>query len=332
MIAGTREGEKIVSEWVHHHAEINGINMHYVEQGEGPLVVLCHGFPHIWLSWHRQIKALAAAGYRVVAPDMRGMGQTEAPADHHAYDVPHTVGDLTGLLDHLGADQAVFAGLDFGIFAIYDMAHAAPERVRAIIALQNPHWPDRPDISPLDEAAEWAKEHFVHIHYFREPGPADRDLAAAPRRFLKGTLYALSGEFDYFETWKHPPDATYLDTLPEGPPLPWPWLAEWEMDWYVSEYSRSGFTGGLNWYRAMDLRWAQRKPWRGKKTTQPFFFIGTEQDVDLEAWHGDDPLGAIPDHHADVREIVMLKHAGHLVQLERSDEVSAQMVRFLEML
>lgn len=318
-----------MSDWVHHHVRINDIRVHYVEAGEGPLVVLCHGFPHLWLSWRHQMKALVRAGYRVVAPDMRGMGQTDAPADFHVYDVPHTVGDLTGLLDHLGAKDAVFAGLDFGIFAIYDLAHAAPERVRAIIALENPHWPDRPDISPLDEAAEWAKEHFVHIHYFREPGVADRDLDAEPGRFLKGVLYALSGDFDYFETWKYPPDATYIETLPDPPALPWAWLEEWEYDWYVSEYSRSGFTGGLNWYRAMDLRWAQRRPWRGVKTTQPFFFIGSEHDVDLEAWHGDDPLGQIPAYHADVRRMEMLKGAGHLIQLERAPEVSRLMVEFL---
>lgn len=319
-----------MSKWVHRHARINGLNMHYVEQGEGPLVILCHGFPHLWLSWRHQIKALAEAGYRVVAPDMRGMGQTDAPADFHVYDVPHTTGDLVGLLDHLGEDQAVFAGLDFGVFAIYDLAHAHPDRVRAIIALENPHWPDRPDISPLDEAAEWAKNHFVHIHYFREPGIADKDLAEQPRRFITGVLYALSGDFHYLDTWKNPPGTTYIDALPETPPLPWPWLKEWELDWYVSEYSRSGFTGGLNWYRAMDLRWEQRKPWRGKKTSQPFFFIGSEHDVDLQAWHGEDPLGEISQHHADVRRVEMLSDAGHLVQLERADDVSALMVEFLK--
>lgn len=319
-----------MSKWVHRRARINGINMHYVEQGEGPLVILCHGFPHIWLSWRHQIKALAEAGYRVVAPDLRGMGQTDAPEDFHAYDIPHTTGDLVGLLDHLGEDKAVFAGLDFGVFAIYDLAHAHPDRVRAIIGLNNPHWPDRPDISPLDEAAEWAKEHFVHIHYFREPGIADKDLAEQPRKFLQGVLYSLSGEFDYFETWKNPPGTTYIDALPETPPLPWKWLEEWELDWYVSEYSRSGFTGGLNWYRAMDLRWEQRGPWRGKKTTQPFFFIGSEHDVDLEAWHGEDPLGEIKTHHGDVRRVEMLPHAGHLVQLERHEDISRLMIEFLK--
>lgn len=321
-----------MAEWMHRRARINGIDMHYVEQGTGPLIVLCHGFPHLWLSWRHQIPALAAAGWRVVAPDMRGMGQTEAPTDPRAYDVPHTVGDLLGLLDHLGEREAVFAGLDFGVFAIYDLAYSAPERVRAIIALENPSWPDRPEIAPLAEAAEWARNHFVHIEYFREPGPADAALDAAPREFLRKVFYALSGDYHYLDVWKHPPGTAYLDALPETPPLPWAWLQDWELEWYVSEYSRSGFTGGLNWYRAMDLRWAQRQAWRGLSSSRPFFFIGSENDVDLEAWHGADPIGAIGQQYTDVRRIEMLPHAGHMIQLERAADVSRLMVEFVRSL
>ncbi len=318
-----------MADWTHHHAPINGIGMHWVEQGEGPLIILCHGFPHLWLSWRRQIPLLAAAGWRVVAPDMRGMGQTEAPADHHAYDVPHIVGDLVGLLDHLGEQEAVFAGLDFGVFAIYDLAYTHPDRVRAIIALENPSYPDTPEQAPLAQAAEWAKDHFVHIEYFRPVGPADAALDASPREFLRKVFYALSGDYHYLDVWKHPPGTAYLDALPEAPPLPWAWLEEWELEWYVAEYSRSGFTGGLNWYRAMDLRWAQRAAWRETPNPRPFFFIGSENDVDLEAWHGDDPLNAIHAQYADVRRIEMLPHAGHMIQLERPHEVGRLMVEFL---
>lgn len=318
-----------MADWAHRRATINGIGVHYVEQGSGPLLVLCHGFPHLWLSWHRQIAALAGQGWRVVAPDMRGMGQTDAPADPAQYDCNHTVGDLLGLLDHLGEERAVFAGLDFGIFAIYDLAWRHPERVRAVIALENPFWPDREDIAPLAEAAEWAQNHFVHIEYFRPPGPADHDLDAAPREFLRKVFYALSADYHYLDVWKHPPGTTYLAALPETPPLPWAWLTEWELEWFVSEYSRSGFTGGLNWYRAMDLRWEQRRPFRGTRSTVPYYFIGSRQDVDLEAWHGDDPIAAIPQHHADVRRVEILDRGGHMLQLERSDEVTRIMAAFL---
>lgn len=324
--------------WTHHHATVNGIAMHWVEQGPesqakatAPAIVLCHGFPHLWLSWHRQIEPLARAGWRVIVPDMRGMGQTEAPADPAAYDAFSTAGDLAGLLDHLGLSSAVFAGLDFGIFAIYDLAHLHPERVRAIIALENPAYPERPDVTPLAEAAEWATRHFVHIDYFvKEPGKADADLAAQPRKFLERVFYALSGDYHYLDVWQHPPGTTYIDALPQAPALPWSWLESWEMDWLVSEYSRTGFTGGLNWYRAMDIRWHQRTAWRGKTSAVPFHFIGSENDVDLEAWHGDDPLGTLSAHWSNVRSVQMVPKAGHMLQLERSDEVTSAMLEILQ--
>lgn len=318
-----------MADWTHRYASIKGLKVHYVEQGEGPLVVLCHGFPHTWFSWRHQIAPIARAGWRVVAPDMRGMGQTDAPADFAAYDCVHTVGDLTGLLDHLGEEKAVFVGLDFGILAIYDLAYRHPERLRAIIGLENPAWPDRPDVKPLAEAAEWAKNHFVHIHYFAKPGLADAHLDAAPREFLRKVFWALSGAYHYLDVWKHPPEATYLEALPETPPLPWSWLSELELEFFVSDYARSGFTGGLNWYRAMDLRWDQRAPFRGKKNPVPFFFIGSQHDVDLEAWHGPDPLGDIPNQYADVRAVEMVSGAGHLMQMEKPVEVTALVLRFL---
>jgi pimeloyl-ACP methyl ester carboxylesterase len=318
-----------MAQWTHRHARINGVGMHYVEQGEGPLVVLCHGFPHLWFSWRHQIPVIAAAGWRVVAPDMRGMGQTDAPASPEAYDVDHTVGDLIGLLDHLGERQAVFIGLDFGIFAIYDLAFRAPQRVAAIIGMENPAAPHNPDLSPLREAAAWAKNHFVHIHYFEPPGPADAALNAHPREFLSKVFYALSGDYHYLDVWKHPPGTSYLDALPEPPPLPWHWMSELEMEFFVAEYARTGFTGGLNWYRAMDLRWAQRRKYEGVKNTAPFFFIGSERDCDLEVWHGDDSIAQIQHQYSDVRGIAMLPKAGHMMQMERPREVNEWILKFL---
>ena len=186
-------------EWTHHHAPINGIEMHYVEQGEGLPVVLCHGFPHLWFSWHRQIPALANAGYRVIAPDMRGMGQTEAPADPAEYDVDSITGDLVGLLDHIGEERAIFVGLDFGAFANYDLALRHPERVIAVIGLQNPAAPHDPDEPPMTGYRRMGEEHFLHIEYFREPPRADVELAAQPREFLRKVFWTLSGEVNFFE-------------------------------------------------------------------------------------------------------------------------------------
>lgn len=318
-----------MADWQHRYATINGIHTHYVEQGQGPTLVLCHGFPHLWFSWHRQIPALAAAGWHVVVPDMRGMGQTDAPTDIEAYGVDPICADLIGLLDHLGVEQAVFAGLDFGAFAIYDLALRHPERVKAVIGLENPAAPHNPEVPPLTEYAEMAKQHFVHIEYFREPGPADRDLNNAPREFLTKVFYALSGDYHYLDVWQHPPGTTYLDALPEPPPLPWPWLNELELEFFVSEYSRTGFTGGLNWYRSMDLKWQQRKPFEGVQSQVPAFFIGSENDCDLEGFHGDHPIALMRAQFPDLRAVGMIPGAGHLVQLERSEEVTQLMLKYL---
>ncbi|WP_205743163.1 alpha/beta fold hydrolase [Halioglobus maricola] len=315
--------------WNHHHAEINGIRMHYVDQGEGPPVVLCHGFPHIWFSWHRQMEALVAAGHRVIAPDMRGMGQTDAPAAPDAYDVDTITADLVCLLDHLGIPSAVFAGLDFGAFAIYDLALRHPERVTAVIGLENPAAPHNPDEPPLAEYKRMGQQHFLHIEYFREPPRADEELAAQPRRFLHKVFHTLSGAGNYFDCFKHPPGTSYIDAMAEPPPLPWPWLSEQEMDVFVSEYSRSGFTGGLNWYRSMDLKWEQRRPYEGVQSAVPAYFIGSEHDVDLEGFHGDDPISLMRAIFPHLRRVEMIPGAGHMVQLEASSEVNAFLLSFL---
>ncbi|GAA0586334.1 alpha/beta fold hydrolase [Actinomadura livida] len=312
----------------HRYAKINGLDVHYVEAGQGPLVVLLHGFPHLWFSWRHQIGPIAEAGFRVVAPDMRGMGDTSGPAEPREYGVDRIVGDLVGLLDHLGEEKAVFSGLDFGLFAAYDLAYHHPERIAAIIGLENPFITPSEE-PPLTLAARQAGRHFNHIHYFSAPGVADRDLDAAPGEFLRKLFYALSSDYHYLDVWRKPPGTSYIDALPETPPLPWPWLTEAELEFYVAAYSRSGFTGALNWYRAMDLSWEYRKSYAGRKNPVPFYFIGSEQDADLEGWHGRDPLTKLARHHEDVRDVRMIKNAGHMMQMEKPAETTAAMLEFL---
>ena len=315
--------------WRHHHVVVNNVRMHYVEQGAGTPVVFCHGFPGLWFSWHRQIPALAEAGHWVLAPDMRGMGQTEAPAAPEAYGVDEITADLVGLLDHCGIDKAVFVGIDFGAFAIQDLALRHPERVRAVICLENPAAPHNPDKPPLTEYREMGERHFLHIEYFRVPPRADEELAAAPREFLRKVFWALSGAANYFDVFKHPPDASYIDAMGEPPPLPWPWLSALELEFFVSEYCRTGFTGGLNWYRSMDLKWRQRKPFEGVQSEVPAWFVGSERDVDLEGFHGDDPIGLMRAIFPNLVDVRMLPKVGHMMPLEASDALNAVLLEFL---
>ena len=313
----------------HHTANINGINMHWVEQGQGIPVILCHGFPHTWYSWSRQIPKLAAAGFRVIAPDMRGMGGTDAPTDPDEYGLPQINGDLLGLLEYLGEEKAVFAGLDFGAFAAYDLAMMYPDKVMAVIGLENPSAPHNPDVPPLTEYGEMAKNHFLHIEYFRVPDAADRDLHENTRDFLSKVFYALSGDYDFANVMAHPPGTAYRDALPVPPPFPWPWLSEQDMDVYVKAYEDSGFTGGLNWYRSMDIKWQQRRPLEGIQSPVPAYFIGSENDVDLEHFHGDDPISKMRSQFPNLEKVKMIPEAGHLMQLECSDKVSEILVEYL---
>jgi len=160
-------------------------------------------------------------------------------------------------------------------------------------------------------------------------GLADRELAAEPRRFLHKVYHTLSGAGNYFSVFNYPPDTAYIDAMDEPPPLPWPWLSELELEFFVSEYSRTGFTGGLNWYRSMDLKWAQRRPFEGVQSRVPAYFIGSEHDVDLEGFHGDDPIGQMRAIFPALRQVRMIPGAGHMVQLEASDAVNAILLDYL---
>ena len=320
--------------WTHHFVNINKIHMHYVEQlssyeSELTPVIFCHGFPMLWFSWHRQIPALAEAGYRVIAPSMRGMGRTDSPNEPEEYSVKKITGDLLGLLDHCSIDKAIFVGIDFGAFAIQDFALRYPERVRSIICLENPAAPHNPKKSPLTEYAEMGAKHFLHIEYFREPPRADLDLAAAPREFLRKVMWILSGQANYFDVFKHPPGISYIEAMTEPPPLPWDWLSETEFEFFVSEYSQSGFTGGLNWYRSMDLKWEERKSFEGVKSEVDAWFIGSEKDVDLEGFHGDDPIGLMRAIFPKLNEVTMIPNVGHMISLEASTELNRILLDYL---
>ncbi|MFR9750160.1 alpha/beta fold hydrolase [Nocardia sp. 004] len=307
----------------------NGIRMRVTECGQGQPVIFCHGFPHTWYIWHRQLSAVAAAGYRAIAPDLRGYGQTDAPADPAAYTNRAVCADLLGLLDDIGAEQAVFVGLDFGAVLVWELALRAPRRVRGLIVLNNPFVP-RPRRAPSQLWAKAAARHFLHLHYFQTPGVADTELGARPKDFLARVYYALSADYHYLDTWRFPAEGTgYLDVLPEAPALPWSWLSEDELDVIARDFERTGFTGGLNWYRALDLNWEITADYADAKVAVPTYFLYGDHDPDMEGFSGHDPLAVMRENVVDLRAVTEIADAGHLVQWERTEEVNALLTAHL---
>ncbi|WP_306362367.1 alpha/beta fold hydrolase [Nocardia sp. CC227C] len=303
--------------------------MHVTERGQGHPVVFCHGFPHTGFVWHHQVEALAAAGYRALAPDLRGYGRTDAPADPEAYTNAAVVGDLLALLDDIGAERAVFVGLDFGAQLVWELALRAPERVDAVMVLNNPFAP-RPPKPPSAFWTKAAQRHFLHLSYFQQPGVADAELAARPREFLARVYYSLSAAYHYLDTWKNPPGLGYLDVLPDAPALPWSWLTREEFDTLAADFERTGFTGGLNWYRNLDRNWELTAEFADAKVTVPAYFLHGEHDPDMEGFSGRDPLATMRAAVPDLRAVVEVPGAGHLVQLENPAAVNEFLLTSLD--
>ncbi|GAA5077415.1 alpha/beta fold hydrolase [Nocardia iowensis] len=319
-------------ELTHRFVTTNGVRMHVAEQGAGYPVIFCHGFPHTWFIWHHQLAAVAAAGYRAIAPDLRGYGQTDIPAEVDSYTNEAVIGDLLGLLDDIGAEQAVFVGLDFGAALVWELALRAPERVRGVIVLNNPFAP-RPPRAPSQLWAKAAARHFLHLHYFQAPGVADAELGARPREFLARVYYSLSADYHYLDTWQFPAEGTgYLDVLPAAPPLPWRWLSQNEFDVLAQDFERTGFTGGLNWYRALDRNWELTADYTDASVTVPAYFLYGDRDPDMEGFSGRDPLATLRRYVPELREVTKIADAGHLVQLERAAEVDALLTAHLRQL
>lgn len=311
--------------------DVGEIRMRVVEQGSGPAVVMCHGFPGLSYSWRHQLPVLAEAGFRAVAVDMRGYGGSDRPADPVDYARASTVADMVGLLDALELDDAVFVGHDFGAGLVWDLPQWAPGRVRALIQLSVPRAKTSP-VRPSLAFAEVAKKHFFHLHYFQEPGVAEAELDADPASFLRRVFWALSGGYHYTDIFAHPSEGNgYLDVLPQAPDLPWPWLSADEFDHYVGEFSRTGFTGGLNWYRANDHLWAEKQERPDEPITLPVCFITGDRDPVLQIV-GPTSMDAMRASVPGLAGTHVIPGAGHFVQMEAAAEVNRIMLDFLRSL
>jgi pimeloyl-ACP methyl ester carboxylesterase len=313
----------------HRFIQTNGIRMHIAEMGEGPLVILCHGFPESWYSWRHQIRAIAEAGFRVVAPDQRGYGQTDAPADNSAYTQLHLVGDIVGLLEALGEETAVIAGHDWGAPVAWNAAMMRPDRFRAVIGLSVP-FSDRGPMRPTEQFKQMFGDRFFYILYFQEPGKAEAELEADVRRTQRMLLYSASGnshrEPGLASTL--PKSARFLDGMREPETLP-PWLTEADLDFFTGEFERSGFRGGLNWYRNMDRTWELTAAFQGARIRQPALFISGDRDIVPMT---PESIAGIKALVPGMRDVVVLPGAGHWTQQEKPAEVNGAMISFLKSL
>ncbi len=325
-----------MSEVRHRTVEANGIRLRIAEQGEGPLVVLCHGFPESWYSWRHQLRDLAEAGFHAVAPDMRGYGQSEAPAAIDQYTLLHLVGDMVGLLDALGAPTAVIAGHDWGAPVAWHAALLRPDRFRAVIGLSVPYRP-RGATRPTTAMPRTDDAVFYQL-YFQEPGLAEVELGRDPRATLRRVLYSGSGDRPRGgRVGLGSPDAVgmvprsggFLDHTEDPATLP-PWLSEADVDYFAGEFARTGFRGGLNWYRNIDRNWELLAPWAGARVTVPALYVAGDRDL-VVAFRGMDQLiPKLATFVPNLRRTLMLPGCGHWTQQERAPEVSAAMIEFLQ--
>jgi pimeloyl-ACP methyl ester carboxylesterase len=299
---------------------VNGIEMAVTEEGTGPLVILCHGWPELSFSWRYQIPALAAAGYRVAAPDMRGFGGTSAPADIGAFSLFDNVGDIVALVGALGETRAAIVGHDWGAPVAWHCAMFRPDLFPVVAALSVPIG-RRARMKPL-EALKAGGIDWFYWHYFQEQGVAEAEFERDVDRTMRLVLYGRGLSL----TLK--PGGTFLEggTIPDTMPA---WLDEAALAHMVEAYRKSGFRGGLNWYRNIDRNWAITAPWQDAKIMQPALFMAGAKDGVILGPIGAKSLAEMEKMVPNLRRKIVLEKTGHWIQQERPQEVNAELIAFL---
>lgn len=302
--------------------DTNGIRMAVYEQGQGPAVILLHGFPELAFSWRYQLPALAGAGFRAIAPDQRGYGMTDAPPDVSDYGTGELIADVQGLLDSLGIESAVFVGHDWGAMLLWQMAMLAPERIEKMVILNIPHFPRSP-VDPIEVMRQRFGDDFYIVN-FQNSDEADRAFAKDPTHFFN--VMMRKNQLDRQQFNQLPPQMKVLSLLrimardvAGGDPL----LSDEERNYYADAFARSGFTGPINWYRNWTRNW-QALAGIEQEIDIPTLFIGAADDViiSLEQIEAMRPL-------VTNLKIHMLENCGHWSQQEKPEEVNRVMLDWL---
>ena len=305
----------------------NGIELHVAECGAGPLVLMCHGWPELWYSWRHQLVALAAAGFRAVAPDMRGFGRSSAPHDVAAYTILHNVGDMVALVEALGAKRAAIVGHDWGAPVAWHAALMRPDIFSAVAGLSVPHR-RRGLTMPLQTLKAAGKSDYYWI-YFQEPGVAEAEFERDPRAAIRRILYFGSGDTPREHKMSFYVDRQkgFLGPSIDPVALP-PWLTEADIDVFATEYQRTGFRGGLNWYRNIDPNWELTAPWHGATIRQHALFIAGTRDAVITGSIGQRGLDELESVVPNLAKKILIDGAGHWIQQERPTEVNAALIEF----
>lgn len=313
----------------HRFVDTNGIRMHLAEAGAGPLVLFCHGWPESWYSWRHQLEAVAAAGFHAVAPDMRGYGQTDRPEAIDQYTLMHLTGDMVGVLDSLGEKTAVIVGHDWGAPVAWHSALFRPDRFRAVAALSVPFRP-RGSARPTSVMPKTDTHQFYQL-YFQKPGEAEAEFERDVQKTVTTMLFGASGDA---------PAATSsgLGMVPlaggfvAGRPVPEKlpvWLTEADVHFYATEFKRTGFAGGLNWYRNIDRNWELLASWAGAKVEVPALLMVGDRDLVYKFPGVEQLIANLTQFVPKLKKSVILPGCGHWTQQERKDEVNRELVAFL---
>lgn len=327
-IAGTSTMPSSSAQPVLRFIESNGLRMRIAEMGQGPLVIFVHGWPESWYSWRHQLPVIAAAGYRVVAPDMRGYGKTDKPAAVEEYDIAHVTGDLVGILDALGEQQAILVGHDWGAIVAWHAMLLHPERFTALVAMSVPY-NGRGPVSLVEGLRRSLGDNFFYILYFQEPGVAEKEFDADPRGILS-RLYLSPGSPREAPQITDPKRAAggWIPRLgaPKGLPS---WLTQADLDYYVNEFTAAGFRGGINYYRNFQRNWDITPQLADAKVTQQVLFLAGEQDVVIRGANAEALTNGMKNAVPGLTKVMLIPETGHWVQQERPAETNAAILEFL---
>jgi pimeloyl-ACP methyl ester carboxylesterase len=320
-------------EFIHEQVASNGITLHVASCGpvDGPPVVLCHGFPELWYSWRHQLEALANAGFRALAPDLRGYGLSSRPqGDVAEYGSDQLTADLCGLLDHYGYRQAAFVGHDWGAIVVWEMGKLHSDRVSSIYNMSVPLM--QSPAPPIGVFESIFADKFFYILYFQPVGPAEIELEAAPRTFLRNMLYSAGGEgmAEGSSPLASRDGTGMLDVLRAAPEQLPQWISEHDVDVYANAFADGGFFGPLSYYRNLDANWERGKDIPVSTISMPAGFLTGSLDPVRSMMPGgaEAMASALP----DFRGTTVIEGAGHWVQQERPEQTNAAMLDFLHSL